>query len=258
VKSIRLRVNNHQAKEILLRYRPGTPDEREPEVAAALELAKQDPDLSGWLEDHCAIQNALRDKFRQVPVPEGLKEQILSERKTHFSFPIRRAIEVLAAAVALFLLCLVIVHSYSQRQDHRFAKFSGRMARLVLYQYPQMDKETNDPKVIRDFLASKGQGGYALPERLASTVPTGCKLVTWHEQPVSMICFASKNAKKPAEPDLFLFIIDRSALTDAPVNPPQSPMSGRISRLTTASWTSDNKTYLLAGLGDDNFLREHL
>lgn len=233
-------------------------EEHEPEVADALELARRDPALAGWLKDHCAVQDALRAKFRQFRVPDGLKEQILSERKAHFSMPARRALGALAVAVALFLLCFVVVHLYSQRQDNRFAKFSGRMAGLILRRYPQMDKETNDPKVIRDFLAAKGQGGYVLPERLASTIPTGCKLVTWHGQQISMICFASNSARKPAEPDLFLFIIDRSALSDAPVNPPQSPASGRMSRLATASWTSGNKTYLLAGLGDDAFLREHL
>jgi hypothetical protein len=73
-----------------------------------------------------------------------------------------------------------------------------------------------------------------------------------------MICFSSKKVKNTGEPDLFLFVIDRSALTDAPANSPETPLSGRISRLATVSWTSGRKTYLLAGLGDETFVREHL
>src|SRR5438045_2813900 len=83
-------MNSQQAKEILGLYRPGTADQQDADFAAALALAKSDATLQGWFEEHCALQAALQAKFRQIPIPEGLKEQILSERKAHINLPSRR------------------------------------------------------------------------------------------------------------------------------------------------------------------------
>jgi hypothetical protein len=251
-------VNSQEAKEILLCYRPGTADENEPEVAAALDVAKHDPALALWLNEHCARQEALRAKFRQIEVPEGLKEQILSERRVSQMPASRRKVALLAvSALGLVLLCLSLLPFLSKPQHNEFARFRGRMSGLVLRQYPKMDMETNDLHAIQDYLASKGQGDYVLPPPLAKTTPTGCALVNWNQKPVTMMCFASGKARNPAQPDLFLFIISSSALADAPLNTPQTAVLGRFSRLTTASWSSGGKTYLLAGLGNREFLQEH-
>ena len=73
-------VNHDEAKNILLLYRHGTADADDPQIAEALALAKRDPELTRWLVEHCARQFVLREKFRQIAVPAGLKEQIISEQ----------------------------------------------------------------------------------------------------------------------------------------------------------------------------------
>src|ERR1700722_2469998 len=93
-----------EARKILLCYRPGTKDAAEPEVAEALALAKQDPDLSLWLEQQCAQQQLLRAKIRQIPVPAGLKEQIISERVRYTQKRFFRQAVAMAAGLALVLL----------------------------------------------------------------------------------------------------------------------------------------------------------
>jgi hypothetical protein len=251
-------VNSHEAKEILLCYRPGTADENDPDVAAALDVAKHDPALALWLKEHCERQEALRAKFRQIQVPKGLREQILSERRVHLAPSNRRKVALLAvSALALVVLCLLLVPFLPNRQHNEFARFRGRMSGLVLRQYPKMDVETNDLHVIQDYLVSRGEGDYTLPARLAKTTPTGCALVHWNQKPVTMICFASGKAKNRTEADLFLFVIASSALADAPRDTPQTAVPSRFSRLMTASWSSGGKTYLLAGLGNREFLQEH-
>jgi len=70
-------VNRDEAKTILLLYRPGTADANDPQIAGALELAKQDPELTRWLVEHCARQEAVRAGFRKITAPAGLKEQII-------------------------------------------------------------------------------------------------------------------------------------------------------------------------------------
>jgi hypothetical protein len=72
-------VNHDEAKNILLLYRHGTADADDPQIAGALALAQRDPELARWLEEHCARQFVLREKFRQIAAPAGLREQIISE-----------------------------------------------------------------------------------------------------------------------------------------------------------------------------------
>lgn len=250
-------MTNQEAKDILLLYRPGVSGQDDLEFAAALELVQGDPELALWFDQHCAVQSALRARFQEIPVPEALQQQILSERKAHFSLSHQRRMAF--AVAAAILLCLGVALFYPRsRANDTFSNFRGRMAGTVLRQYPKMDLVTDDQKQIRQYLASKGAGDYVLPQGLARAAATGCALLNWHGKPVTMICFDSGTAAPPGTPDLFLFIVARSALADAPANPPQSPAPGHISRLTTASWTSGDKTYLLGALGDDKLLRNHL
>lgn len=250
-------MTSHQAKEILLLYRAGTADAAEPEFAEALALAEQDPELGRWLEEQAAVQAALREKFRQIPVLEGLKEQILSERKVHTALPWRRTV-VLTAAVAtiVILLGILAVPVLQNRQQKSFANFRARMVRTVARQYPKMDLETNDLAAIERFVAERqGQASYQLPESLRKTRTTGCALLQWRNNPVTMICFNSGRSPKLAEPDLFLFVIDRANAPYAPQS--TKPQFSQNNRMATASWSLGDKAYVLAGLGDEEFLRRY-
>ena len=70
-------MNSSEAKEVLLLYRPGTADAADPQIAEALELARRDPELGRWFEQHRAFQKAMRAKFRQIEVPAHLKTSLL-------------------------------------------------------------------------------------------------------------------------------------------------------------------------------------
>src|SRR5207237_5753127 len=101
---------------------------------------------------------------------------------------------------------------------------------------------------IRSFLAShQGHADYKLPPALEKTPGTGCALLTWHGKRVSMVFFNSGKTSPPTQPYLFLFIIDKAALSHPPVG--ASPQIAQVKRLATASWSSGSQTYLLAGLG---------
>ena len=251
-------MNSRQAKEILFFYRPGTADRDDPEFAPALELASHDPELAAWFEQHCALHQALRSKFKQISVPEGLKEQILSERKALTARHAQRKSALLAAgAAALFLLIGIGAWYLQPPPDNSFGAFQSRMARKVLREYPTMDLATDDLGQIRQYLARNGpHGDYVLPKPLEKTAGTGCAIFPWHGRSVSMVCFNSTKKTTPKGPDLFLFIVDRSALAQAPAA--NSPLFTQIKSLATASWTSGDKTYLLAGLGNEQFLKQYL
>jgi hypothetical protein len=250
-------MNSRQAKDILVLYRPGTSDREEPEIAAAMALAQSDPELGRWFQDHCVSQTALRANFKGIPVPEGLKEQILSERKAHAALPLPRRLALVAAAIICLLLVAGIALSLlSRREDRSFTNFQSRMVRTVARLYPKMDLETSDLGKIRQYLAAhQAPGDYQLPAQLEKTSGTGCAVLQWRGKSVSMICFNSGATGNPTQPDLFLFVINRSNVPNPP--PAGSPQFGQSSRLATATWSSGDKTYLLAGMGDEAFLRRY-
>lgn len=250
-------MNSQQAKEILLLYRPGVADPHDPEFATALELTRTDTELGQWFEQHCASQVLLRQRFHEIPIPEGLKEQILSERRARTTPLPRRRVMVWAAVAILFLLLGLGGLYLSPTPADPFNQFRNRMARIVLREYPRMDLETRDLNQIRSFLAQKqGRGDYELPAGLQLASGTGCAILNWQGKPVSMICFDSgQKADRSQTSDLFLFVIDRNAL---PKPPPNSPQFVQLNKLATFSWTTGDNTYVLAGIGDEAFVRRYL
>jgi len=252
-------VNSEQAKEILTLYRPGTADSSDPEFSGALGQAKRDPELGHWLEQHCAVYERTREKFRQIQVPPGLKEQILSERKIHTTMQVRLkvALAVATFAVALGLGVLIGTIRFTPREDLTFTGFRNRMARTVSRgSYPPMDLVTSNLESIQKYLADKGRGGYSLPPTLQKTQTTGCALLSWQNNPVTMICFSSSQNKIPTTPDLFLFIVARNQVPDAPQGAPAQYT--QLDKLTMATWSSGDKTYILGTLSGKNLLQSVL
>ena len=241
-------MNKDQAKDVLLLYRPGTDDREDPEIAQALEMVKRDPELATWFAQHCAFQEAAAGAFERIPVPEGLRQQILSERKAHFSLGFKKPIAVLAVAVAAILVSLGLTRYYSRpTENNSFSNFRSRMASKILREYPVMDLKTNDLDAIRSFLVAKGDGNYTLPAQLKQASGTGCAIFPWHGKKVSMICMNSGKNAAPMTPDVFLFVVDRSAVQDPP--PDNAPEKAPVGKLATASWTSGDKIYVLAASG---------
>lgn len=247
-------MTSQEAKEILLLYRPDV-DGDEPEFAPALDVIRTDPELQHWFEHHCALQKAIFASFDQLAVPEGLKEQILSERKVRTNLPSRRAIIAMALAciAILFTMGTLMFYNVPANSAKTFDNFRLRMAGKVLRDYPKMDLETADLSQIRAYLAAHGgEKGYALPEGLAKTSGTGCATFDWHGKKVSMLCFSSGKHGSLKNPDLFLFITDAST-----VKVPEDKATSKIKQLSTVSWTNNDKTYLLAAAGDERFLQSY-
>jgi uncharacterized membrane protein YbaN (DUF454 family) len=239
-----------QAKEILLLYRPGTADAEDPEVVAAVEHARRDPELARWFEQHCAFQNALRAKLRQMEVPAHLKGALMAQQNI-IRPPSwwRHPVWLSAAAAVVILLGLAGVWLKPAKPD-RFANFRARMVSTALREY-RMDVVTNDMRQLRQFIAGKGAPAeYRLTKGLEKLELTGGGCLQWRSNPVAMVCF-----NRGDDQMLFLFVMKRSALEDAPG---QTPESSTVTALQTVSWSQGDYTYLLAGPEDPEFLRKYL
>ena len=249
-------MNPLEAKEILTLYRPGTEDAHDPAFAEALQLCQRDPELKHWFDEHCEVYTALRARLKGIPVPEGLKEQILAERKVHSTTFSRRSI-VLAAVTAVAVLTGLLSLLLKPREDTSLLAFQSQMTTTSLSVYGMY--ETNDLTEIRSYFTQRGlDAGYVLPGGLEKNAkPTGCVAITWHGHRVSMICFHSGKDLPPGEKsDLFLFVTGNSSVSKGPKS--DAPILAKVNRATTASWSRGGKTYLLVADGDEEFLRKHL
>ena len=253
-------MTDHEAREILLLYRPGQEDQDDDRLQQALELAAHDPELAAWFEQHRALQKAVRACLQQIQVPEGLKEQILSERKAYFAKTTRRRAAVAVASlvvIAAAFFAIIRQNASGPASDDSFANFRARMAGDVQRLYPAMDLETNRLDVIRDYLAhNQGHAQVMLPAGLEGVSPTGCAILSWHGKRVTMICFNSGKTSSASTPDLFLFVVQKSQIE----SPPGAGTAefNQIKGLATASWSAGDDAYVLGGLGDEAFLKKYL
>ncbi len=256
-------MNAQQSRQILSTYRPWAADANDPEFAEALALTREDAELGRWFEEHCATQTSIRERFKQIALPPRFKEQIISEHQAHSKViwwrrpvsPLMAAAAVVVAAIGIAVMWLRPPSASTDKVN--IATFRSRLEGQVLRNYP-MTLETNDLSQIRTHLARKqAPTDFVLPEKLAKTALAGCGVLKWQDKPVSMICFLTGKPLPPGtKSDLFLFVVDRSALPDAPAT--NTPEINPGQKLITATWTVGNKTYVLAAEGDAEFIRRYL
>lgn len=245
-------MNREQAKEILMLYRPGTADAEDPDIVQAMAVARQDPDLARWFEQHLAFQTAMRAGFRQLQVPEHLKLELLAGQKIIRPAVWWRQPVWMAAAAAVVVLCVGIAALWLRpATPDRFLDFQQTMVSKALNPAYAMDWTTNNMAALRQSLASRGApSDYEVPRGLSRFSLTGGGALTWRTNPVSMVCFDRGDKQM-----VFLFVMNRTALKDPP---PASPVVGRINAMVTVSWVSGDKAYLLAGPNEAGFLQKYL
>jgi uncharacterized membrane protein YbaN (DUF454 family) len=245
-------MNRDEAKEILMLYRPGTADAEDPQIEEAMALARRDPELGRWFENHRAFQQAMRAKFREIKAPEHLKVALLAGQKIVRTEAWWRTPVWLAAAAAIVLLLTLGWIWLRPPIPDRFADYRGRMLSMVQrgYEY-QMDWKTADMADLRQKIAGKGgPAGYELTKGLEKLKLTGGAVVPWRNNPVAMVCFDRGDKQM-----LFLFVMKRAAVKDPP---PESPRLTKVNNLIAASWTSGEQTYVLAGPQDPEFAGKYL
>ncbi len=243
-------MNLNDAKRILIAYRPGSNDDRDPEVAQALELMRTERGLQVWLEEQAAFHRTMRAALRSIPIPADLKERILAQRK--IIAPFWRRPETLVLAAACLALALVVSALWVKRpgEDRSFAGFRARMVGFALREY-RMDILTNDLVQIQEYLRREARPWELnLTPGLQATPLMGAASLSWQGQPVSMVCFSL-----PRKEILYMFVLDQTALRTGRIPDPQ-PHLEPIRGIMTASWSADGKVYLIAANTDESTLRE--
>jgi hypothetical protein len=187
-----------------------------------------------------------------------LKEQIISEQAAKAKIGIRRQRAVLAAMAVVAVLAVLIPFWLQQRRSNdTYDFYRDRMASVALRGYG-MDLLTNNPAAVRGYLAQNhAPADYVLPAPLDKTAVSGCAIQDWQGAKVSMVCFRTGKPLPPGEQsDLWLFVIDRSRVKNAP--PADSRQFVQVSRLRMVTWTEGEKLYVLGMEGDEQTLRQYL
>ena len=230
-----------KAREILRAYRPNTNDESDPDVREALAMASQDEALATWLDQEKKFHAQVRSTLRNVPVPADLRAKILGGSKLVKGPWWKRAQPLLAIAASLLLLLGGLFYWSGRTSENRsFAGFRSRMVRDVIRVYA-MDIITNNPAVVRQYLAANGApADFPLPPNLQKRPVLGGARLSWQDRPVSMVCFEG-----PKKQTLFLFVIRKDPASGNKA--PQRALIEEVKGLPSASWVTGEHIYVLAG-----------
>lgn len=253
-------MDSRQAREILALYRPGSTDAADPRMAEALDQVKRDPELAAWFQEHCAVYTALRGKLKAIPVPPGLKRQIIVGRADHARIiPLPGAVKILLAAAAIVLLTTIVWFAFNnvRPSENTFALYRDRMARSVQRTATTYMKmvSTSQADVLAYFRASQRPADFALSKTLQQLPAEGGSAFTWQNHPVEMLCLNAGTDAAGNRNDLWVFVIDKNVMPDAPGATTQFRQVGN---LMTASWSAGDKVYVLAGRGTDEDLKKYL
>jgi len=246
-------MDSRQAKEVLSRYRPGDTNSGDQLMAEALSLAQRDPQLAVWFGKHCAAHTRIPGEPAVAPAPPVPKPPApapADDDREHI-IPLSRLAFFMIAATVLILVVAAVAARFTPPSDNTFANYRDRMARLVQRSYP-MKITITDQAEIREYLRTNaGPYDFTLPRTLEQMPAKGGAVLTWHNQPVSLL-----GLDAGGNTNLFLFLVRRSAFHSLPV--PTKTEFARVGKLMTASWSEGDEIYLLAGPNDVVALQNYL
>jgi hypothetical protein len=233
-------MNNQEAKLILQAYRADGQDAADPFFAGALEQARRDPELQKWFAEENALNARLQARLETaIPVPAGLKADLLAQRKTVQPVPWWFQPMKLAAA-AIILVSLGAVFLLLSQKPAQLASFREAMARSSAQMQEHVAFESHDFGKIQQWLQSRNlDTNFNLPAMLQGGIPQGCRTVDWNGGKATMICYFVNGEH------MDLFVINRTSLPDFPEN--GAPQYATASGLMTAAWANGGKVYLLVG-----------
>jgi len=245
-------MDSQQAKQVLLGYRPGTDDASDPRIVEALRQLEHDPELALWFEQLQRADGAIRRQLRETPVPANLKQRILTEQKiARPDFGWRKPLLMAAAAAAIIVLGVLSVWVSRRSARDGLEAYRAEMVRYVSSSYSSTFIKATSFDELRQVLARrKWPSDFIIPNRLQSVTVIGGGAVEWNGHKVALACM------KEGRHGLWLFVIEKSALPDAPKT--ETPRVEEVESTPTAAWSQDGKAYLFTVQGDEAFLRKYL
>jgi hypothetical protein len=242
-------MDRDQAKEILLRYRPGRDDATDPQVVEALALVRRDPELARWFEQQQRADEAIRAHLREMRVPDDLKRRILAGQEVvRVDFGWRRPM-MLAAAAAILLAGVISTWIY-WREANGWTAYRAEMVHYVSSSYNMYIKANNFDELRQVLAQRQWPTDFIVPDRLQTVTVMGGGAMQWKGHKVALACMKQNNR------NLWLFVIDKAGLPNAPDT--ETPRLKVIDDMPTAAWSQGGNAYLLTARADEAFLKKYL
>lgn len=234
-------MSRDEAKYLLRSYHLCGRDEDDPQFQDALELLERDAELQTWFFSERAADQKLSNAFCTLPVPPSLKTDLLALRK---SVPERvwwqKASWITAMAASVTLLGILSVLPRHVVPGHSFSDFQSYVVETTA-KLDHLDIHTSELSRIREWLRDhRAPDDFPIPGRLNGKSSVGCRVFSWKEQKVSLVCL-----ELPDNKVAHLFVLDRSALANWPEgSPPQIDTTN--SEIATAAWSDSKRVYVVA------------
>jgi len=235
-------MTEREARLILQAYRPGVgPDD--PEVAAALQEAARNPELSRWFAEEQAFDRAIAAHLGNLPAPFGLKTRILAQlRPPAAAARWSWAVKLAGAAALLFLLTQIVSLFRPAAPRELVSNYAREMVSFIRLG-GTLDMKSDDLGQIEGWLSKRDAAPGFVPPRLAALQPLGCRLFSFRDQTVTLICFKRDNDRLA-----HLFVVGRAALPQMKAGAP--PVFTSVGDWMTASWVENDRVYMIAVQGD--------
>ena len=243
-------MTKHEAKIILHACRASGGDENDPTIAAALEYARNDPDLRAWFDEWQALDRSIATKLKATPLPDGLLEQVRGGAAARAAQRRSRFLPPLALAACLALLGVLVAfwmgRPVVKESGEPLASLRNDMA-AFLNEFPPLDLETDRLAEVREWLAEQHpQTTIDFPGNLQVFPTLGCRTVSWRGIDLALVCFVADGEV------IHLLMVPVDALPD--VAGGSDPLFASAGRFRTATWTSGDTRYLALTPGGEEVL----
>ncbi len=208
-------MDKREIKEHLSGYRPELYRDDDPQIAEALQAAKDDPELSAWLSEQVEYDRQLTAQLQSLATSSQAKERLCDEM-SQASNKRRLIPEVLFAIAAMLLISAVLIfNSNSTPETNQAVEFTKpklqtlreELAHFVT-QPMELDHRSEEVSNLKAWLDEKEHPTFnTLPGPVVHYKGMGCKTIDWHGHQVSLICLVN-----PEGQVVHFFNVDKSVL----------------------------------------------
>lgn len=243
-----------EARLLLQACRPDRGDASHPLFAEALALAERDPELKAWWDLQQEFDRKVVAKLREVAPPTDLRATILAGRKIEQMTPRHALPAWLAMAAAIVVLGVLAIfllpmHSSPAHLAMDTAEYKSSLIHF-LSNDPELALASPDHAKVMAWLREQKAPLGHLTEKMDAVPTFGCQKLEIHGHAVSLICFNVSDNEV-----VHLFVIDKHDLFNPPRETPTLDSRGAWSM---ASWSDENRSYVLVTTSPANTLRKLL
>lgn len=229
---------------------------KDPNVAAAFQAMKSDPQLKAWYDEHCRFDEAVADRLGDFAPPADLEATILAGLKISDTIPWWQssALRTLAVAAAVMLIASVgylVLHDSSPSNvggGGQIVDATADFRRTMVSEIQQLkhfDEKSGESAHLVTWLNEQEAPTLAdldLPSTIGGANVAGCKLLEWNGQRASLLCFIAPDDNGEIH-SFHLVMVDESALDGVAEGPARISTENGWS---TAVWRQGSKVCLLA------------